>query len=725
VPEHVGSGRFMKLLESAPDWAISRTRYWGAPLPVWRHSKTKEIQVAGSVDDLLRLVRRSGNNYFIMRHGQSDHNVAGCVHDDDTRPSHLTDVGRQEARAAADMLKDKKIDYIVVSPLVRAQETAQIVRSAIGLAESSVMTDERLRETGVGIFNGKTMEEWKGYFSSRAARFETAPPQGESYADIRRRVGEFLFDIEQRYTGKNILIVSHGDPLWLMYEVAARTSTEVLRAQEQKTMYLNTAECRELSFVPYPHNANFELDLHRPYIDEIPMGNVLEGRWERVPDVFDCWFESGSMPFASNGYPTNKQHFDPKRWFGFAPKGYPADFIAESIDQTRGWFYSMLVLSTALFGKSAYKAVVTNGLILAEDGRKMSKKLKNYPDPMEVVEKYGADSLRYYLLSSAVIRGEDLRFSERGVDEVSKKLLMRLDNVRSFYEMYAGGQPMLSEETLVASSHVLDQWILSRLAQLVRDATLGYETYQLDAATRPLLGFVDDLSNWYVRRSRDRFKTDGADKQAALTTLREVLFVVSHVMAPVMPFYADDLYKRVMHSDGPASVHLSDWPTAAAPDDTLVADMALVRDTSSRALQLREKAGIKIRQPLARLSVKTLPSNTALHALIADEANVKAVTQDATIADDVVLDTTLTPELRDEGLVRDLVRMVQDLRKKEGLTIGDRPQLTVATNAEGKTFINKHTAQLSKETGLRAVHTEEGGSAVKDFEYPVDLSLQL
>ena len=672
TPEHVGAGRFNNGLQSAPDWAISRSRYWGAPLPVWRNQKTKEIKVAGSVLDVLSMVRRSGNRYFIMRHGEALANANNVLDLDGDPTNHLTKRGEQEAMQTAAELKREKIDLIFTSPFLRTQKTAAIVQKELEL-QGEILVDERLHEDNE-----------------------------RNHADVHRRMGEFIFDLERRYKNKNILIVSHGSPLWSLQEVAARRPSGRFESKEM----LRTAEVRELPFTPYPHNADYELDLHRPYIDEIDTGE-----WKRVPDVFDCWFESGSMPFASNHYPFRKKSFDPKRFFGFGSKGYPADFIAEGLDQTRGWFYSLIVLGTALFGKSPYKNVIVNGLILASDGQKMSKRLRNYPDPMEVVGKYGADALRYYLLSSSVVRAEDLRFQEKGVDEVSKKLLMRLDNVRSFYDLYAGAQQKLPEkgemngsptpfsETFAAPEHVLDRWILARLYELVRDATRGYDEYKLDEATRPLGDFIDDLSTWYVRRSRDRFKTNSEDKEAALATLRQVLLTVAKVMAPVMPFFAEDLYRRM---GGGESVHLADWPAAMPIDEQLLSDMAHVRRLVSLGLELREKAGIKVRQPLGVFETSSALTGP-LCALVADELNVKEVKINSA---GEKLDTELTPELKEEGMYREWVRAIQGWRKEQGLSMADRPGLLITT--ADADFIRKHREALMEAAGLLSLETKEG-----------------
>jgi len=698
VPGHIGQGRFANLLANAPDWAISRSRYWGAPIPVWRHSKTKEIKVVGSVDDLLRMVRRSGNSYFVMRHGEAESNVSQIFDSYGSVDNHLTDVGRRNVVHTAAALRRKKIDLVIFSPLLRTKETAMIVQKELGLEDSAMMVDERLRELGAGVFDGKSILEWKAAVAPHD-RFAQKPEGGESYSEVRRRVGELLFEVERRYSGKKILFVTHECPAWLLNSVAEHKTASEIVEDDNDVVFLKPAEYAEVSFAPFPRNADYELDLHRPYIDDVPMGDSLRGEWKRVTDVFDCWFESGSMPFASNHYPFKKKVFNPKRFFGMAPKGYPADFIAESVDQTRGWFYSLIVLSTALFGRSSYKAVVTNGLILAQDGQKMSKRLKNYPDPMELVDLYGADALRYYLLSSAVIRGEDLRFAARGVEEVQKKLLMRLDNVRSFYDLYALPEVMPS----ATSSHPLDRWILSRLAELARDTTKGFESYELDVATRPLSSFIDDLSTWYLRRSRDRFKVEGADKMQALATLRFVLHTTAHLVAPVMPFFAEDLYLRTKTDGGAQSVHLCDWPTAGHVDAPLIEGMQQVRDLASKGLELRERAGVKIRQPLASLTAKQLPADVSLRSFIAEELNVKEVLEDATLTEEVVLDTTITPELKEEGMLRDIIRHIQGWRKDQGLTIADRPTYTFVGSEEEIAVIQKYRAEIMQTTGLASL----------------------
>ncbi|MCX6790324.1 MAG: isoleucine--tRNA ligase [Candidatus Kaiserbacteria bacterium] len=412
-------------------------------------------------------------------------------------------------------------------------------------------------------------------------------------------------------------------------------------------------------------------DLHKHIIDEITIPCVCGKEIRRIPDVLDTWFDSGSMPYGGKHYPfENKEQFE---------AAFPAQFIAEGTDQTRAWFYYLHVLGGALFEKNAFQNVIVNGIVLAEDGKKMSKRLQNYPDPMEVVEKYGADALRLYLLSSPVMQAEDLAFSESGVDEVAKKNMGRLTNVLAFYALFADGTKRARTGT-----NVLDRWILARLDILTKETTEGYEQYQLDKATRPLALFIDDLSVWYVRRSRDRFKEEEGDKKEALETLRYVLHSLAVLMAPATPFIAEEVFQGVREEEDPESVHLTEWPSVEAEvPSNLMEEMSRVRALASEALQLRQKAGIKVRQPLASLGIPDTLSQE-LTLILAEEINVKKIIQST----HVELDTLITPELVKEGDEREMASAVAQARKAEGFSPRDTAQVIV--NPEGK-----HAALLS------------------------------
>lgn len=705
VPADIKEGRFGKWLEGARDWAISRSRYWGAPLPVWKCEKCEKADVIGGLEDI-RERTKSSNAYILMRHGEGEHNVRKVLSSSVSNDHRLTDRGRGEAKASGRELKARKIDLIIASPLVRARETAELVAKELGLESDSVIFDDRLREVGYGDWDNLEDRLYSdpAYYPSLKSKFEKAPPGGEDLNDVKRRVGRFIYETDAKYSGRNILIISHESPLWLMAAVAKGADAEgaVKLWGDLGKGYLDTGRFRDLDFSPIPHDGNFVLDYHRPYIDSVAFPcDECGSDMKRVPEVFDCWYESGSMPYAQFHYPFHDgKIFDPKK-----QKRFPADFIAEGLDQTRGWFYSLLVLSTGLFDSTPYKNVIVNGIVLAEDGQKMSKSLKNYPDPMEVVNKYGADALRLYMLTSPVIRAEDLAFSEKGLDETMKKFIMRLGNVVSFYDMYSSESKGLVERP--DSGNILDQWIVACLDYLNYEMVAGFEKYELDRATRPLLGFVDDLSTWYLRRSRDRFKSeDEKDKKAAMETLRYVLIEFAKHIAPVAPFISEDIYQRLAGEGRKESVHLECWPTPKKPsakEKKIIEEMAETRRIVSLGLEARFKAGIKVRQPLQSISVHAKLAKEYV-ALVEDELNVKEVKYDAKAKKgEVALDTNITAELKEEGQLREIVRFVQDLRKKAGLNPGELVTLGVSANDSAKKLIEKFRDELTKSASLKDI----------------------
>jgi len=416
-------------------------------------------------------------------------------------------------------------------------------------------------------------------------------------------------------------------------------------------------------------------DLHKHFVDKYTFKcEKCSGTMRRIPDVLDCWFESGSMPYAQMHYPfENKEKFE---------ENFPAQFIAEGVDQTRAWFYYLHVLATALKGTNCFKNVVANGMVLAQDGKKMSKHLDNYPDPMEVMEKYGADAIRYYLTNSAVMKAEDLLFSEKELKE-QYRFFFTLINVHTFYQMFRGDINVENVDKEKDITHILDQWITSRLGLLVKNVTEGMDNYDLNVV-REIPAFINDLSTWYIRRSRNRFRGgDKDDKIKALKILRRTLFHLSRVMAPFLPFLAEYIYQEL---DGKQeSVHLQDWPLFDEDliDEKLLSEMQIVRKICELGHNLRAQIKMKVRQPLSKLNVLGVKVSDNLIELIKDELNIKEVefVQNSPQGDNwkevkegdikIYLNTKITPALKEEGDCRELVRAVNSLRKKSKLTKDD------------------------------------------------------
>ena len=721
VPDHLKHGRFQHIVDNAPDWTISRNRFWASPLPIWKDKKGN-LTVIGSLDELKEHIKKSGNTYFTMRHGEADSNVEERVSAYADDPVHLTEQGKADVQKSAQGLVGKNIDLVIVSPFVRTQETAEIVRMTLGLEKSAVVLEPELSEYNHGEFNQKLLSVWFASFpdtlDSDINRFKHGPKNGESLSDLRRRVGSVFYNLDETYSGKNILIISHGEPLWMLSAIAKGVHKE----EAALISYPVLAEVKELTFVPFPHNKDYELDYHLPYIDQIKLENENGEELTRVPEVVDCWVESSAMPFAEYHYPfENKEEFE---------KRAPGDFIAEYIAQTRTWFYYMHTMGVGLFNRLAFRNVISTGTILAADGTKMSKSKGNYTDPLELMEKLGADPLRFHLMNSVVMQAEDLAFKDEDVRETQNRVISMLRNCLKFYELYKAD--FNGTTSASNSKHPLDLWIMARISQTIEETTAYFDTFNLPVVCRSLKALINDYSTWYVRRSRERVKGGAeVDKQFALAVQKEALLTIAKLIAPIMPFTAEAVYAG---ADGELeSVHLETWPEAAKYNEGVISDMAAIRELASKALRLREKAGIKVRQPLASLTVKpsepSLKGKNELLEMLKDEANIKEVLFNDSVSEEAELDINLTQELKAEGMARDLTRLTQDLRKRAGLKPQDAIRLYIEAHQDFVNIITPQLLSFGKEVGADKVEfskemSSENESVGKIGDYEVKITLK-
>ena len=760
IPAHLKEGRFGEWLREVKDWNLSRERYWGAPLPIWECKSCGRAAVAGSLDELNRLAGGSKNNYWVMRHGFSETLLARVI-DDGRGRYHLTPQGKKQAGESAKKLnKDlqaakSRINIIISSDVLRTKETARIAAAALGV--KNLIFDKRLREINLGAIEGQHETKYKELFPTYESRFEKRPEGGESLRDLRARLWDLLRDLEKKYKGKNILFVTHEYPIWMLQQIALGWSEKLAIAEKEKKGrdFVAPAEYGKLDLKVIPRNETGEVDLHRPYADVISIKCPGCGkRIQRVREVADVWYDSGAMPFAQAHFPfenapalrtsaelTRTDAENVLRKSAFSPRSsasrlaYPADYIAEGMDQTRGWFYTLLAIATALGYGAPYKNVISHGLINDKNGQKMSKSKGNVVNTWETINKYGVDAIRWYFYVINPL-GEPKNFDEAEISKVFRRFHLLLWNSFRFYQTYADTRRLDADKrgfisdhrrsNLRLSAHPLDKWILARLNETVAGVTKNLDKYGIREAALLIEVFVDDLSRWYIRRSRRRLSAavKGYGGQArrdyhfASATLGFVLRETVKLIAPFTPFFSELLYKQLRGftrttrgSTQIESVHLSDWPVPdsklKAKSSKLISAMAEVRRLASLGLAKRAEAGIKVRQPLQKLKVKSeklkVKLNGELLAILAEEVNVKEIVFDKKLKEEVALDTNVTPELREEGILREVVRMVQELRQKAGLKPKDEIILFAVLPAEIRLILHKKEALLKKETGAREI----------------------
>lgn len=713
TPSHLKKGRFGEWLRGAKDWAISRERYWGTPLPIWNCDKCHATHVVGSADELSKCFPNSRNTYILVRHGESESNILNAVSGwPEKTKHHLTLRGRVQVEKLAHVLGKQRVDLIISSDITRTKETREILSEKI--EGERVSFDKRLREIDTGDFNGCHDTKYRNYYKSDIEKFTKQPPNGESLSDLRARVFGLLHELEEKYQGKTIVIVSHEYPLWMLEMVMHGWSVEeaVREKHARGNDFYKTAEAREVQFKRLPRDETGLADFHRPYIDEITWKcSKCAGTMRRTSEVLDVWFDSGAMPFAQYHYP-----FEGKNILA-----YPGDYISEGVDQTRGWFYTLLAVATILGKRAPYKNVISLGHVLDTKGQKMSKSKGNAVDPWILMEKYGADALRWYFFTMNPA-GEPKRFNEADVSKTLRQSLLLVYNSFIFFKTYAHKNGFSLPK--LASKNILDQWINMRLSSVISDVTDYLEKYEVTDAARSIEIFISDLSRWYIRRSRRRFQQPESisDHKEASQTLFALLTILSKLLAPFTPFFADGLYKSLISEKG-ASVHLESWPkTKIKKEKKLIDHMQIVRELASAGLAKRAEAGIKTRQPLSELRVKNLPTGMSkeLLSILCDEVNVKSIRVDKNLKDACELDTVLTHSLREEGLFRAIVRLVQELRQDAKLTPKDQITFAVTGSDELIHVISSKEKEIKKETRAKRIEYRETKNPIVRRETKID-----
>lgn len=714
-PSHLKRGRYEKSVEAAPDWNISRNRYWGNPIPVWKCKKCGNQKIIGSLAELHQAAGGAKNAYWVMRHGEAESNLQRII-DVGKRNIQLTERGRKQVKKAATKLKSKKIDLIFSSDVLRAKETAEIVASELG---KKVIFDKRLREINLFVLNGKSVKEYYSLFPSYEERFEKKVAGIETLAEVKARLWSFLNELENKYKNKNILIVSHEYPLWMLASCAAAWSKKQTIEEKKKrdpADFIQTGEVRKLNFVVAPRNDLGEVDLHRPYIDSIVfVCRNCGSQMKRVSEIFDSWIEAGSMPFAEYHYPfENKKVFESR---------LPAQFVAEYIAQTRAWFYVMHVISFILFGKAPFENVVTTGTILAEDGSKMSKSKGNFPDPWEVINKYGVDALRFYLMNSVVMKADNLNFNIGDLEIIYRRVVIVLWNVYRYFELYADSSKLLRTSAGENPVNLLDRWIKIRTNEVIGRVTESLDNYDTVEATRSIADYIDDLSLWYLRRSRKR------QDMGFFRTLYECLLVLSKIIAPLMPYLAEVLYQNLSAYSKikfKESVHLEKWPIQqrkqTAKDKLLLEEMAEIRRLASLILSKRVEAGVKIRQPLkeAKVAPTKFRFSKELIEILKDEVNIKKITFDSKVEEGIELDTEITPELREEGIMRELTRIVQFLRQRANLTPKKQIFLALELPEDLRKIVIRNEKKLKDSVGASKIKYERISQTNSSTEAKID-----
>mgnify|MGYP001626351121 CR=1 FL=1 len=723
-PPEIGKGRFYEWLKEGKDWNLSRTRVWGIPLPIWVCNKCKSLEVIGSLKELAKHFR-SNNKYILLRHGEAVSNVKNLLSSyPEVFFNPLTEKGIKQIKNILNELKKKNIDLIITSPLLRARQTANIIKEYLNIP---VFVNYDLREIDFGVLNGKSIKEYEKLYKDQYDQYFKKPEGGESLDDVRKRMIKVIIDLEKKYEGKTILIISHQDPLWaLMGEMQGFSQRQTAENEE---FNLKTGEFKEIEFLVLPRNEDGEIDLHRPYVDRLKWKCKCGGEKERIEDLADIWFDSGSVPFASVHYPfENKKEIDEGILF-------PVDFIVEGVDQTRGWFYTLLVIGYLVKKMEAYRNVISLGLVLDKEGRKMSKSLGNVVDPLEAIEKYGADLLRFFFVYISE-PADNKRFNEEELLNIKRNYFDLILNIYSFYRMYYSHSKNKIKN--INSNNLLDKWFDIRLKQSYKIVYENLYNFNITKASRELMNLVQDLSHWWLRRSRRRFQKPKSEleKIIALLKLEEYLYKIAILSAPINPFFSEFLYQELKDEvknrfNPKLSVHLeqlSPPKEISTKEKQILEKMNKIREITSAALALRKRANIKVRQPLSELYIGEKIEKEFLD-IIQEEINVKKIIigepknkENYIYTEEPIyiwLNINITPELKEEGIVNDLIRNIQDLRQDLGLIPSQKINFAIVGPNNIKKIVKENRDRIIKECNLVSIKYAKPAKfkIEREFEY--------
>ena len=707
-PQEIGKGRFYEWLKEGKDWNLSRTRMWGIPLPIWRCNRCGSLEIIGSLQELAKHFK-ANNRYIFLRHGEAISNVKNLLSSyPETFFNPLTDKGIRQIKNLIPTLQKFNIDFIVTSPLLRTRQTANIIREYLHIP---VYIDFNLREIDFGVLNGKPIKEYDKLYKDQYDQYFKKPEGGESLDEVRKRMIKAILDLEKKYEGKTILIISHQDPLWALFGEMQALSKK--QTAEREDFSLAPGELKEVEYLVVPRNEEGEIDIHRPFVDRFKWKCKCGGEKERIEDLADIWFDSGAAPFASRHYPfENKKEIDE----GIL---YPIDFIVEGVDQTRGWFYTLLVIGYLIKKMEAYKNVISTGLVLDKEGRKMSKSLGNVVDPIEAMEKYGADLLRLYFVYVSE-SADNKKFNEEELINLKRNYFDLILNIYHFYRMYYDKNK--NKYKNLPSDNILDKWFDIRIKETYSIIYENLYNFNPTKASRELVNLVQDLSHWWLRRSRKRFQKpkNEQEKIKALLKLEEYLYQIAIMSAPFVPFFSEFLYQELKDElqnrfKTKLSVHLEELSLPkplSTKEKQILEQMKKIRNITSAILALRKTAKIKVRQPLSEVYLGEKIDKEYLD-IIQDEVNVKKVIigepknkENYLFAEEPIyiwLNPVITPELKEEGIVNDLIRNIQDLRQDLGLIPSKKVNLAIVAPKNIKTIIRENLNRIIKECNLLSV----------------------